>query len=79
MLQKLINAGTQEEIKYDEEQFLQSKNLIKLDYKARIAYDIWGTSAFHQIINAINDPYQKAIEILQNPEQYVKILERSEK
>ena len=78
MLQKLIDAGTQEEVKYDEEQFLQSKDLIKLQFKARIASDIWGVNEFFQVINVVNDSFLKAVELLQNPEMYAKILEKSE-
>jgi carboxyl-terminal processing protease len=74
LLQKLIDAGTQEKVEYNEEQFLQSKALISLQLKAIIASDLWRMNEYHQIMNQANDSYLKAIEILQDQELYNRIL-----
>ena len=76
LLQKIIDAGTQEKVEYNEEQFLQSKNLIKIQLKSLIASDIWRMNEYYQIMNQTNDLYLKAVEILQDTELYNRILER---
>ena len=76
LLQQLIDAGIQENIEFNEEQFLVSRDLIKLQIKALIASDLWKMNEYYQIMNQANDSYLKAIEILQNPEQYNRILGR---
>jgi carboxyl-terminal processing protease len=76
LLQKLVDAGVQEKVEYNEEQFLQSKNLIKLQLKALIVNDLWGINEYHQIMNEANESYLKAVEFLQNPELYNKALEK---
>ena len=75
LLQKLIDKGTQEKIEYNEMEFLQSKDLIKIQLKALISNDMWGMNEYYRIMNQVNDPYMNAVEILQNMELYNKILE----
>jgi len=76
ILQQLIDAGTQEKVEFNEEQFLHSKDLIKIQIKALIASDLWGNEQYFQIMNRANDSYLKAIEILQDPKLYNRILGR---
>ena len=74
-LQKLVDAGTQEKVEYDEEQFLKSKHLLSVQLKAVIVSDIWGYNEYYQIMNQENELYQEAVRILQDPQLYNKILE----
>jgi len=76
VLQRLIDKGTQEKVEFDEEQFLQSKNLIKIQLKALIASDLWGINEYYQVMNHVNDSFLKAVELLQNPELYDKVLKK---
>ena len=76
LIKKLIDAGTQEKVEYNEEQFLQSKDLITLQLKSLIASDIWRMNEYYQIMNQANDLYLKAIEILQDQKLYNQILEK---
>ncbi len=76
VLQQLIDKGTQEKIEFNEEQFSQSKELIKIQLKALIASDLWGINEYYQVINQVNDSFLKAVELLQNPELYNKVLEK---
>ncbi len=77
LLQKLIDMGTQEKVEYNNEQFLQSKGLIKIQLKALISSDLWGMNEYYQVMNQLNDSYLKAVELMQNPDLYNNILKKN--
>ena len=68
-----------EEVKKDEEQLKNSKELIKKQVKANIARDMWGSNEYFQIMNTENDIYNKAIEVLSSPKNYTNALNRKRK
>lgn len=55
--------------------FDESKSLIRMQIKAFIASDLYDRGDYYEIINAINDPLTKALEIINNPKEYNKLLE----
>jgi carboxyl-terminal processing protease len=73
-LNQLTAAAEKEKIKVDSAQFAISKSLIKLQLKALVARDLWEMNEYYQIMDADNESLQKAIEILQTPGAYEKIL-----
>jgi len=75
LLQQLIKEGEKEQIPYNEAQFNTSKELVKLQLKALIARDLWDVNAYYQIMDVENSSLQKAIEILETPGAYEKILQ----
>ena len=75
LLQQLIKEGKKEQIPYNEAQFNTSKELVKLQLKALIARDLWDVNAYYQIMDVENSSLQKAIEILETPGAYEKILQ----
>ena len=74
ILQDLIGLADEDKIEFNEEQFNKSKEYISLQIKALIARDLFDMSEYFQIINDKNDSYQKALKIINNDEQYHKIL-----
>ena len=59
----------------DREDWEKSKPLIRVIIKSRIASDIYDNSKFFEIINeTYNDPLKKALEIINNPKEYDKLL-----
>jgi carboxyl-terminal processing protease len=58
----------------DRKQFQQSKSLIQLQIKALIARDLWNTSEYYQVFNSENEALKKAIEIIENTNEYYKLL-----
>lgn len=74
LLDQLIVDGEKEKIKFDSTQFAISKPLIKLQFKALIARDLWEMNEYYQIMDADNESLQKAVQILQTPGAYEKIL-----
>jgi carboxyl-terminal processing protease len=76
LLNQLIVASEKEKvkIKFDSLQYETSKPLIKLQLKALIARDLWEMNEYYQIMDADNESLLKAIQILQTPGTYEKIL-----
>jgi len=73
-LNQLITEVGKEKIKIDSAQYALSKPLIKLQLKALVARDLWEMNEYYQIMDADNESLQKAVEILQTPGSYEKIL-----
>jgi carboxyl-terminal processing protease len=74
LLDLLTNEAGKEKIKFDSVQYAISKPLIRLQLKALIARDLWEMNEYYQIMDTENESLQKAIEILQTPGSYEKIL-----
>jgi carboxyl-terminal processing protease len=55
-------------IEFNEKEYETSEKLLKLQFKAMLAQDIWGYSEFYQIYNDSNEILQKAIEIIESSE-----------
>ena len=69
MAKALQDQASKEEVEFSAEGWERSKELIELRLKALIARDLWDTSAYWQVINAVNPvdrSFQKAIEALSN-------------
>lgn len=74
LIKSLINGAESAKIKVDSVQFEKSKPLIKLQLKALLARDIWEMNEYYQVMDADNESLLKAVEILQTPGVYEKIL-----
>ena len=73
-LKLLLAEAEKEKIKYDDVQFNRSKRLIKLQLKALVARDLWNINEYYQVMDSENESLQKALEILNTPGAYDKIL-----
>ena len=58
----------------DREEFKIAKSLVALQIKGLIARDLWDMSEYLQIINEQSEIVKKALEIIENPEEYNKLL-----
>ena len=74
ILKELIAVGEENKIDFNEEQFNKSKKYISLQLKAYIAQNLFDTSEYFQIINNISDNYQKALQIINDEEEYNRII-----
>jgi len=76
LLNQLLVVADKEKvkIKFDSVQYEASKPLIRLQLKALIARDLWEMNEYYQIMDADNESLLKAIQILQTPGTYEKIL-----
>lgn len=78
-LKEITDAGEKEKVEFDEEQFKQSKALIKKQVKAMIARDLWNTNEYYQIMNDENPIYLKGVEALKNKALYDRGMSSKEK
>jgi carboxyl-terminal processing protease len=61
---KLIEMAEKEEIKYNDEQYKKSREMIESRLKALIAKDLWTVSAYYQVFNPLWPTYKKALELI---------------
>lgn len=66
MMSDLFAAADKEGIKRDEKGIERANQTIRVQIKALVARDLWKIDNFFEIINELNDSYQKALEVLQD-------------
>ena len=75
MMKDLIDMGTQDSIKFDEEKYRTSEQLLKDIVKGLIARDVYGDpSAYSVIINHRNKDLKAALEVLNDRERFNRLL-----
>jgi C-terminal peptidase (prc) len=67
-------AKKAEDEKKEREEYEKSKTLITLHIKALIARDLWDMGEYFYIMNQDNESYQRALQIISNPQEYKKLL-----
>ena len=74
MMQGLLKAAEEDEVKFNEEQYNRSRKLIELQMKALITQNLFDRNEYYRVINSENDALNKAIEIIDNTKEYEKML-----
>jgi carboxyl-terminal processing protease len=75
MWQELLSLAEEENIEFNEEQFVTAHDPISLELKAYIARDFFTTSEYVGILNEkYNNVYLKALQIINDDELYNRIL-----
>ena len=76
MMTQLKEAGDADKVEYDAEEAAKSRDMIARQLKALIARDLFDMSAYFQVMNPIDPVYLKGIEIINNDEEYSRLLGR---
>ena len=71
LVSELVKFAEKQSITCSEAELSQSKPQIALLLKAYIARDLWGLSEFFEIYNSSNPGYVKAVEVINNWENYL--------
>jgi carboxyl-terminal processing protease len=66
LMDELIKDGEAEEVAYDKEGFNTSKRVLEIRMKALIARSLYGSSAFYEVINDLNETLQAGIKALED-------------
>ncbi len=74
MIEEIVADGEKENIERDEESLNFTLNTMKKEIKALIARDIFSRNEFYQIIFEDDDAVLKALEVIENKEQYNNLL-----
>ncbi len=75
LIDELIKNGDEAGVKFNQEEFEMAKTLMFRQIKAVVARNVWASGDYYKVMNAMNAPLQKAIEILnttKNIQQYLK-------
>ncbi len=76
LMGKLVKYASTEGLSENKAGINTSRNEIKLLLKAYIARDLWNTSEFYEIINTQDKNVEKAVEVLNNWNQYKTLLKQ---
>lgn len=74
LLDKVIAAGEEEKITFNEEEFNKSKDIITAQLKALLARDLYDMETSIRIFNENSDTYKKAYEIIHDNDMYNALL-----
>lgn len=74
MLEQLRQNAVADSIRIDSTEFERSLPVMKMQIKAGIASDLFENGAYYQIINRLNDTYNRGIEIITDSKLYDEIL-----
>lgn len=74
MLEQLRQNAVADSVLIDSMEFVQSQPIMKMQIKAGIASDLFENGAYYQVINRLNDTYNRGIEIITDPKLYNEIL-----
>ncbi|MEG1586524.1 MAG: S41 family peptidase [Bacteroidales bacterium] len=75
MMNDLKKEAEKEGLKINEEQFVKSEPLMQLQIKALVARDLFTVSDYFRVMNQSSDSYTKALELINNDQQYNKLLQ----
>jgi carboxyl-terminal processing protease len=70
LIGELTEYAIKEDLSASQDEIRQSTAKVSILLKAYVARDIWSTNEFYQIINIDDENYMKALEILNNWDQY---------
>ena len=79
MMKDFIAQCENDSIKYNEEQYRRSENLIKTILKANIASDVYSSEAFYKVYNPTDNSFKAALELINNKEEYDRLLKYGSK
>ena len=70
MISSLEKYAENQGIKFEQEQFEQSRDMITMLVKAYIARDLWDTQAFYEIYNQKDPIFEKAVDVMSRDDLY---------
>lgn len=65
MLSDFIEYAEKNGVEENKEEIEQSKKVLLIRLKGLVARNLWGTSAFYEVVAELDDAYLKAIELIQ--------------
>lgn len=74
LLQRLIDAGTEAKIEYNEEQWQRSKPIITAIMSGLLARDLFEDGSYYYPLSRINKDFLEALALINDPERYNSLL-----
>jgi len=66
-LDQLVDFATSQDLEFSQEDWNTSKSQIAMLFKSYLARDLWGMDQFFELYNQGDEVFNKAVEILENP------------
>ena len=76
MIEEFKKLAEEKGVEWNEEQYLRSEPMIKLQIKALIARNEWDMEKYYQVVLKEDKVINKAIEVLNDSNEYRSILKR---
>lgn len=74
MMLRVKEEAEKEKIAWNDEEFEKSKELISLQLRSLMARDLYGSSAFFELINGRNDIFNEGVKIIEDEHRYKELL-----
>ena len=74
LMQSVIDLGEKEGVKFNEEQYATSGEYMRTIVKALVARDLFDMGGYYRIVNDTNPVYREALELVNDPTRYQKLL-----
>ena len=79
MLKQLTEAGERDSVKFNEEQFNVSREMLRTVVKALVARDIYDMEAYFRIVNRRNNIFTEALRVINDDKLYKSLLSGEKK
>ncbi len=66
MMEEIISRATEKGIERNDEQIAHSKRVIEMNVKALMATNLWTSTEFYRVVNASDDAFNKALEVMED-------------
>lgn len=76
MMQEIIDRATADGIEFKEEEYEKSAAYMRSVLKALLARDMFENGSYYRIANPLNPIYTEGLRLINNPEEYNKLLQR---
>ena len=79
LLKQLTEAGERDSVKFNEEQFNVSREMLRTVVKALVARDIYDMEAYFRIVNRRNNIFTEALRVINDDKLYKSLLSGEKK
>ncbi len=74
LVQRLIDAGTDAKIEFNEEQWQRSRPLVEAIMKGLLARDLYDDGSYYRPLSKLNKDFGEALKLINDPERYNSLL-----
>ena len=76
LMSQLVAEGEKAGVKKNDEEYKKSESYMKTQVKALIARDLWSSSEYFEVVNPLNDLFNRAVEIAGSKKEYSDLLKK---
>lgn len=78
MMRSIVEMGVADSVKYNDEEFNRSREMMETIVKGIIGRDLFETSTYFKVVNPVLSPtYRQALDLINDRERYSRLLRGS--